>query len=120
MTNAIIGEQNLSDLATAAGQAWASWWADELRRAGRAMVGGWPGTMSEARGRVLDRLRELGAGTLVGSIDLPTLTRIAYVAARASWLAHAVPDRDVASDAPDAHPRSDHHGQDADHLSKEP
>jgi len=105
MTDAILRGEELSDLAVAAGEAWASWWVDELRRSGRPMAGGWPGTISEARARVLDRLRERGAGTLGGAVDLPALARTAYGAARASWLAHAHPDRDVAAPddaAPDA------------------
>ena len=67
-------------------------WADEVRGAirleGRAAAGGWPGTLTEARSRVMAVLR----GRLPAEAEeLDRLTRLLYSAARRHWLA----DRDA-------------------------
>jgi hypothetical protein len=66
--------------ATAVGTAWADELVCVLRADHRKIVGEWPGTMSEARTRVLARLRrELDAGVL------DDLARVAITAARGEW-----------------------------------
>ncbi len=66
--------------ATAVGTAWADELVRVLRADNRKIVGEWPGTMSEARTRVLARLcRELDAGVL------DDLARVAIIAARGEW-----------------------------------
>ena len=42
----------LDKAATTAGTLWAQRWCDELRKEGRPVVGGWPGTLREARAQV--------------------------------------------------------------------
>ena len=66
--------------ATAVGAAWADEIVRVLRADNRKIVGEWPGTMSEARTRVLARLRrKLDAGVL------NDLAKVAIVAARSDW-----------------------------------
>jgi hypothetical protein len=66
--------------ATAVGTAWADELVRVLRADNRKIVGEWPGTMSEARTRVLARLRrELDAAVL------DDLARVAIIAARGEW-----------------------------------
>ena len=66
--------------ATAVGAAWADEIVRVLRADNRKIVGEWPGTMSEARTRVLARLRrKLDAGVL------NDLAKVAIVAARCEW-----------------------------------
>jgi hypothetical protein len=78
-------------LAVSAGEAWASAFADDLRSRRRAVAGGWPGTMTEARARVLATVTARGVAVSVE--QLRELARTAYDAARAAWL--AVSERDV-------------------------
>ncbi|HET9626764.1 MAG TPA: hypothetical protein VFP84_35620 [Kofleriaceae bacterium] len=78
---------DFAPVATAVGVAWARGLVREFRAAERDIVGGWPGTMSEARLRVLVRLqRKLEAGALDG------LARIAVLAARREWHQVCAPD----------------------------
>jgi hypothetical protein len=71
------------------GKAWACGWRQQLAAQGRAVTGGWPGTMSEARARVAKALMpEL---LCVGVIDLSFdenehAARTIYGAARRQWL----------------------------------
>jgi hypothetical protein len=66
--------------ATAVGAAWAGELVRVLRADNRRIVGEWPGTMSEARTRVLAQLRrKLDAGVL------NDLAKVAIVAARCEW-----------------------------------
>ena len=66
--------------ATEVGAAWADELVRVLRADNRKIVGEWPGTMSEARTRVLARLRrKLDAGVL------DDLAKVAIVAARCEW-----------------------------------
>ena len=83
--------------------AWFETCRDELRRDGRAIQGGWPGTKAEARGRVL---RSLGAelGRCYPSIPFDervdrASTRV-YAAARSAWLSEARKDDDGGELAP--------------------
>ena len=77
-------------IATAVGVAWAAELVRQLRAAEREIVGSWPGTMSEARMRVLHRLhRKL-------EVDLlDDLARIATLAARREWHQICQPDLEV-------------------------
>lgn len=72
--------------------AWATASADALRRADRAVAGGWPGTMTESRALVLAALREDGCGDAISVERLRALSRIAYRSARAAWQHAAEPD----------------------------
>jgi len=74
----------------AAGQAWALDWSNTLSGEGRSVSGGWPGTLSEARGRVaLCVARRVGPARRVSAEELESLARRAYAAARKAWLARA-------------------------------
>jgi hypothetical protein len=81
---------DLGPIATAVGVAWAAELVRELHATEREIVGAWPGTMSEARMRVLARLhRKLDVAVLDG------LARIATVAARRAWHQVCQPDLEV-------------------------
>lgn len=74
----------------AAGQAWALDWSNALSGEGRPVSGGWPGTLSEARGRVAACVaRRVGPARRVSPEELELLARRAYAAARKTWLARA-------------------------------
>jgi hypothetical protein len=84
----------LQILASRAGQAWADERTRELQVQRRAIVGAWPGTMTEATSVVLVAL----AGGDHGSIspeDLRALARTANRAARDAWRAVAIADEEV-------------------------
>ncbi len=91
----------LDKSATAAGTLWAQRWCDELRKEGRPVVGGWPGTLREARAQVSAYL-----GTSLGKRklsftreELERAAKTAYTAAKNSWLAKV--DREEDEDADD-------------------
>jgi hypothetical protein len=74
----------------AAGEAWAVDWSNSLHGEGRSVSGGWPGTLSEARGRVAACVaRRTGVARRVSPEELELLARRAYAAARKAWLARA-------------------------------
>jgi hypothetical protein len=76
--------------ADAAGEAWALDWSNALHGEGRAVSGGWPGTLSEARSRVAAYVaKRFGVARRVSAEELESLTRRAYAAARKAWLARA-------------------------------
>jgi len=80
----------LEEAPLALGETWANSRRDELRREGRSASGGWPGTMREARARVMELLgRELALRhlPLLTSDELGLAARAAYSAARRVWLA---------------------------------
>ena len=77
----------LSPIATAVGEAWAAELVQALRATERDVVGAWPGTMREARMRVLARLHRLLDLAL-----LDELARLVIVAARREWHQIAQPD----------------------------
>ncbi|HEY2409006.1 MAG TPA: hypothetical protein VGM29_13960 [Polyangiaceae bacterium] len=79
----------LDKAATAAGTLWAQRWCDELRREGRPVVGGWPGTLREARAQVNAHLgMSLGKRRLSFTREeLERAAKTAYTAAKNSWLA---------------------------------
>jgi hypothetical protein len=80
----------LLEAALAIGARWAESFCDELRRDGRAVAGGWPGTSAEARARVT-----LYLGLELARRHMPLLTsdevgwaaRITYQKAKQDWLA---------------------------------
>lgn len=83
----------LQGLASAAGNAWAAAYARALQSERRAIVGAWPGTLTEARARVLAVLSH--DGVAVASLeDLRSLARTANHAARDAWRAIAVLDEE--------------------------
>lgn len=82
-------EALLADAPTAVGTRWSDARLDELRREHREVTGGWPGTVSEARGRTQMYLdRELAARRLP-ALTHDELVRVAsatYQTARRLWL----------------------------------
>jgi hypothetical protein len=77
------------------GDGWAKQTLDELQREGRSPVGGWPGTISEARARLSSfRGPEARALSPLGHDEREYVARGLYARARATWLAHAQPDPD--------------------------
>ncbi len=78
-------------VSSAIGEAWANEIANKLRSQLRAVAGGWPGTMREARSRTLMAC----PAARHPSFDpeaLASLTRAVYEAARRRWDAMAEPD----------------------------
>ena len=73
----------------AAGKAWAVGFAEALGREGRSVAGGFPGTISEARARVVQCIA--GRPRALSQSELDALTRRAYDAARRFWLQTAGP-----------------------------
>ena len=88
--NLELGEL-VPSVSTALGEAWARDVAEALRAQTRNIVGGWPGTIREARSRVLLGL----PATRRSAFDaeaLDALSRAVYDAARKSWDAISEPD----------------------------
>ena len=77
----------LEERASQIGAAWAEEYVCVLRAHARAPVGAWPGTMSEARRRVVTEL----AIVLVPD-RLQELARVANLAARRGWQKLSQPD----------------------------
>jgi hypothetical protein len=78
-------------VSSALGEAWANDVANALRAQTRGVVGAWPGTIREARSRVLlgiraARQRRFDAG------ELEALSREVYDAARRCWDQISEPD----------------------------
>jgi hypothetical protein len=71
-------------------------WADRcmvaLRAEGRAVAGGWPGTLSEARGCARAQLALRGARST--HEELEWLAHATYARARDAWLARARDDEE--------------------------
>ena len=76
--------------AAAIGEAWAREVVHGLQSDDRDAVGAWPGTMREARMRVLASL-----GPRLDEQRLDQLARIANLAARRGWHGVALPDEEV-------------------------
>lgn len=88
-----IREALLARAATAEAIAWASWWRAELRRQERPLEGGWPGTLSEARARIVRRVAaELGPDFALTPQELDRTARTTYGAARRDWNDAVVPE----------------------------
>lgn len=81
----------LEKTAIGAGAQWAECCRVELKRQGRPIAGGWPGTLSEARTRVtLAWLRgHKKHGPAISHEELGWLARTAYGQAKRDWLAAA-------------------------------
>lgn len=86
-----MAEVDLTAVAVAAGVAWADGTVGELRQQDRAVSGGWPGTLREARGRVALALATRRHAPLPAE-HLDALARTAYASARTAWGAQAEPD----------------------------
>ena len=78
-------------VSTALGEAWARDVTSALRAQTRNIVGAWPGTLREARLRVLAGVPAVRRSTSDPAV-LDTLARAVYDAARRSWDAIAEPD----------------------------
>lgn len=88
----------LADASQDLGKRWAEGWFEELRREGRRVTGGWPGTMSESRGRTrayVDALLTKRAMQPVTQGELADAARGTYDIARALWLGSRVRDEAV-------------------------
>ena len=74
------------------GESWAREIAAELRRGGRPVAGGWPGTRSEARARVWPHVGTMTEDERTASFE--RLAQLLYASARRTWLslAHDVAD----------------------------
>lgn len=98
MTRALVSIEALDpDLRTQAelvGLEWAERWFDWAEREQRALVGGWPGTMSEARAQVVRALvpwlRERGRWPTAEVTNFEATARIVYSTARAAWRQRSV------------------------------
>jgi hypothetical protein len=82
-------QELLDNTAESAGELWAAARCVELTLEGRAAMGGWPGTVGEARARagfaIRDVLRKRGMLGVTHE-ELVRASRVAYEAARRSWL----------------------------------
>lgn len=89
--------------AASVGEAWARAWLEELAAERRAAIGGWPGTLSQARARVRPAIdAELARARLPAAAigEIEEGARGAYARARVLWLASAKAD-DAQDDAGD-------------------
>jgi hypothetical protein len=77
----------LTSLATSIGEAWVHELVRSLHATDRDVVGAWPGTMREARMRVL-----AGVQSRIDSSVLDDLARVANLAARRGWAEVTQPD----------------------------
>ena len=82
-----MSEASLLPLAIAIGEAWASELVRTLHADDREIIGAWPGTMSEARRRILASVR-----TKLEGQHLNELARAANLAARRGWEGVSQPD----------------------------
>lgn len=80
-------DPELATRAHALGETWANEYVRELRTQQRDIVGGWPGTLREARRRVLAAMPRNIDPTL-----LDELARITNLAARRGWESVSAPD----------------------------
>lgn len=78
-------------LPVALGEAWARDVANALRAQTRGAVGAWPGTLREARSRVLIGLPP-ARRSAVDAAALEALSRAVYEAARRCWDEFSEPD----------------------------
>jgi hypothetical protein len=78
--------------AEASGSAWADEHAAALHVQGRAVEGGFPGTVSEARERFLRVVTPKRAAALPRDV-VEALVRITYHAAKRLWLRRSVPEK---------------------------
>jgi hypothetical protein len=79
----------LRGLPLSLGSTWAAALSEGIRKEGRMIAGGWPGTLLEARGRVWQQLNaELTRHRLTGltETELTQATDDAYARAKKDWL----------------------------------
>jgi len=88
-----LAPDRLQLLASRTGHAWAEACAQALSSQRRAIAGAWPGTLTEARGRVLVALADHDRSA-ISLEELRALARTAYHAARTRWRAVALPDEE--------------------------
>jgi hypothetical protein len=84
-------DELVPSMSSALGQAWANDVAKALRAQTRSVVGAWPGTIREARSRVLLSLPAARQSTFDSEL-LAALARAVYNAARRCWDEIAEPD----------------------------
>ncbi len=77
----------LAEHASQIGKAWAHEYVRDLQTHARAPVGAWPGTMTEARRRVVTQL-----AISLAPERLDELARVANLAAKRGWQAVCEPD----------------------------
>ena len=80
----------LADRASQIGEAWAHEYVRDLHAQSRAAIGAWPGTMTEARRRVVLRL-----AVALDAKRLDELARVANLAARRGWAELSEPDPEL-------------------------
>ncbi len=81
----------LNDGAITVGAEWAHGWREAMRREGRAIAGGWPGTLPEARARVAAYFgAELARRRMpvMTTDELQVAVAATYEKARRDWLTH--------------------------------
>jgi hypothetical protein len=78
---------SLAERASKIGEAWAHEYVRDLETHARAPIGAWPGTISEARRRVVAAL-----ATLLEPERLNELARVTNLAAKRGWQQVCVPD----------------------------
>jgi len=81
----------LAERASQIGAAWAEEYLRELHANARAAIGAWPGTMSEARRRVVTQL-----AIVLAPDRLQELARVVNLAARRGWQKGSEPDPEIA------------------------
>lgn len=75
-----------------AGAAWVAEWRAALEKDGRPLVGGWPGTVAEARAVVLGRIVPMLARKGMTPALRDRMARDLYTTARKAWLSTAAPE----------------------------
>ena len=84
---AVAGSPDLARLASSIGERWLHELVASLRASERDVIGAWPGTLREARMRVVTSM-----SSRLDTTVLDELARIANTAARRGWLAICEPD----------------------------
>ena len=85
---------DLDAIAASVGSDWAAARVRELHAVDRAVTGGWPGTLREAKGQIIAALTRSGvAAPAPERLDL--MARAATAAARTCWSRHAEPDPEL-------------------------
>ena len=87
MDAVVVATNDLATIATSIGERWLHELVQSLRSSDRDVIGAWPGTLREARMRVL-----AGIATRVDSTVLDDLARVANTVARRGWLEISEPD----------------------------
>jgi len=82
----------LSEAPLLVGESWARTWCETMRTEGRGVHGGWPGTLPEARLRILQHLDVDLARRgmpLLNAEELVVVTTLVYARAKRDWLLEA-------------------------------